>query len=164
MGNDRKGQAMGVGIYRGIVRGQRSACHAFIGMLHPTSYECTIDWQAGDRDDCRLTFSGTSKYGLHLSDIGPLGKYKPLPSIPEDDEEAKQAGIREMLRLKAMPSVQARSKICGVEVWLTQTDDEDREEEGDTLQYVHYIRGERQDDSHTDRYPAELDMPVGGDF
>ena len=155
---------MGVGIYRGIVRGQRSACHAFIGMLYPTSYECTIDWQRGTEEACELTFSGTSKYGLMLSDFGSLGRYEPLATLPRDDEEAKQAGIKEMRRLKAAPSVQARSRICGVEVQLTQTDDEDREEDGDKIQYVHYICGEKQDDCHTDRYPSCLDMPVGGDF
>lgn len=155
---------MGVGTYRGIVKGQRNACYAFIGMLYPTSYECTIEWQSGTTDECEITFSGTSKYGLMLSDFGSLDKYKPLASLPCDDEEAKQAGIKEMQRLKARPGVQARSRICGVEIQLTQTDDEDSEENGDKLWYVHYVCGEKQEDCYTDRYPSQLYMPVGGDY
>lgn len=45
-----------------------------------------------------------------------------------------------------MFSMQARSKLFGVEAWVTRTSNKDREEDGDKLAYVHYVCGEPQED------------------
>lgn len=150
---------MGVGTFRAMVRGRRSGCNAFLGSLMPKCYDCDVEREGPTGDGWEMLVSGSTKYAFFLPEYGAMGRYAPV-ALPDDPEEARRLGAarRDALSL----SIQARSSLFAVEVMLTQTDDEDREEDGDTLAYVHYVRGEKQGDCWGDAYPRCLGMPVGG--
>lgn len=152
---------MGAGTFRAKVRGRRGACHAFLGAVSTQRcYECDNDGEMTFGGECELRMSGWTKGLLWLSEYN-LGKkmFQPV-EVPDDPDEAEELG-RKWARGKIV-GIQGASQRFGVEVWLTQTDDEDREEEGDTISYVHYRCGEAQPDCHSQDFPRELWLPVGG--
>lgn len=152
---------MGVGSFKAIVTGRSGACHAFLSSVTPRCYDWDVDWAGGSDEEYEIRFSGSTK---HLLMLPFFGRHTPAAlDVPDDLDEARKFGA-ETYRShgESALSIQERSALFGVEVQLTQTDDEAREEDGDELAYVHYVNGEKQPDCWGSSWPKALDMPVGG--